>query len=104
MIIEFKKILIEGKYLTISLHNGKVSTVDISASKSKDKLISGILSEYDSKATFKSLVIKDRTIIANLYLNKEAVIKYIEFNSYKTELNNIIKTAFKKLNIENDTK
>ena len=104
MLIEFKKILIEGDHLTIYFKDGSVSTLNISTYKSKNKLIEKLLLPYEGKATFKSLAIKDETITAFLYSNKEAIIKHIEFGEYKTELNTIIKAVFKKIDEQNDTK
>ena len=104
MIIEFNKILINGDCIVINFKDNSVATIDISKLKAKDKLINKILLNYGEKAEFKSIVIKDETIRVVLYLNKEAVIKLVSFNDYKTELNAIIKTAFKKLDKYNDTK
>ena len=98
------KILINGDCIVINFKDNSVATIDISKLKAKDKLINKILLNYGEKAEFKSIVIKDETIRVVLYLNKEAVIKLVSFNDYKTELNAIIKAAFKKLDKYNDTK
>lgn len=104
MQIKFSKIIIDHEYLTIYFYDGSVATLNVSNYKSKNTLIEKILLPYGDGATFKNVVIKDGTIIAFLYSNKEAITKNIQFNEHKTELNTIIKAVFKKIDKQNDTK